>query len=255
MNVGSGTAEVTIVSNGTRLKGHLARPGPGGRSLGVVLCHGFPNDPRGSMNAAATYPELADRIARIAGWTALAFNLRGTGGSGGDFDAAGWLEDIHSAVGFLIERDDITGVCTIGFGEGGTFAVCEAADDPRVDAVAAVAAPPRIGEWAQHPARLLEFARRVGMVRDPEFPPDPLAWGRAVMALDASAAAARLAPRPLLVLHGSDDEEVSAEDARALVDAAGPNSELRVVYAAGHRLRHDPRALATLLGWLERRAA
>ena len=43
-----------------------------------------------------------------------------------------------------------------------------------------------------------------------------------------------------------------AADARALADAAAPNSELRFVQAAGHRLRHDPRAVATLLGWLDR---
>jgi uncharacterized protein len=56
------------------------------------------------------------------------------------------------------------------------------------------------------------------------------------------------------VLHGSDDPEVVADEARALADAARPSSELRVVYAAGHRLRHDPRAIAALLGWLDRQA-
>jgi putative redox protein len=40
-----------------------------------------------------------------------------------------------------------------------------------------------------------------------------------------------------------------------LVDAAGPTAELRVVHAAGHRLRHDPRAIAALLGWLDRQLA
>jgi hypothetical protein len=34
--------------------------------------------------------------------------------------------------------------------------------------------------------------------------------------------------------------------------AATPLAELRLVQAAGHRLRHDPRAIATLLGWLGR---
>ena len=41
-------------------------------------------------------------------------------------------------------------------------------------------------------------------------------------------------------------------DARALADAGRPNAELRLVQGAGHRLRHDPRAIATLLGWLAR---
>ena len=35
------------------------------------------------------------------------------------------------------------------------------------------------------------------------------------------------------------------------VDVVGAG-ELRLVNGAGHRLRHDPRAVAVLLGWLER---
>jgi putative redox protein len=30
------------------------------------------------------------------------------------------------------------------------------------------------------------------------------------------------------------------------------SAELRVLDGAGHRLRHDPRAVALLLGWLDR---
>ena len=213
--------EVTIESSGLKLRGHVGLPGPGGRNLGVVLCHGFPSGARGAATAAATFPELADRVAR-GGWPALAFNLRGTGASEGDFDADGWLADLRAGVRFLVLRGDVAGVCIIGFAEGGTLAVCEAADDDLVVGVAAVSAPLRMGEWASHPARLLDHMRRVGMVRTPDFPPDPLAWGRSVGALDAQASATRLAPRPLLVLHGSEDEVVSTEDARALADAAAP---------------------------------
>ena len=52
-------------------------------------------------------------------------------------------------------------------------------------------------------------------------------------------------------MHGGDDESVPTADARRLADAHG-NAELRVIEGAGHRLRHDPRAVALLLGWLDR---
>ena len=55
----------------------------------------------------------------------------------------------------------------------------------------------------------------------------------------------------MLVLHGDDDDSVPSSDARQLVQAHG-SAELRIIDGAGHRLRHDPRALAILLGWLER---
>jgi putative redox protein len=33
------------------------------------------------------------------------------------------------------------------------------------------------------------------------------------------------------------------------------SAELRVIAGAGHRLRHDPRAVAVLFGWLDRQRA
>lgn len=53
-------------------------------------------------------------------------------------------------------------------------------------------------------------------------------------------------------MHGSDDDVVPVTEARRLAEAARDSSELRVVPKGGHRLRHDPRAVATLIGWLDR---
>ena len=52
-------------------------------------------------------------------------------------------------------------------------------------------------------------------------------------------------------MHGDDDESVPVADARVLAEAHG-GAELRLLEGAGHRLRHDPRAVAILLGWLDR---
>ena len=52
-------------------------------------------------------------------------------------------------------------------------------------------------------------------------------------------------------MHGDDDESVPVADARVLAEAHG-SAELRLLEGAGHRLRHDPRAVAILLGWLDR---
>jgi putative redox protein len=45
------------------------------------------------------------------------------------------------------------------------------------------------------------------------------------------------------------------EDARSLAEAAGSFVELRIVANGPHRLRHDPRAIAALLGWLDHQNA
>jgi len=244
----------TILSGDLRLSSHLAAPAPasGGTGLGLVLCHGLPNPPRGAATVGTTYPDLADRIASEAVCVVLTFNFRGTGTSEGDFSARGWLDDLRAAVRALAARPDVRGVWTAGFGHGGTFAVCEAADDPLVRGVASIAAPSTLRDWAQDPGRMLVHTRSMGMIRTPGFPQDATGWVRDIGRIDAVAAAARLDGRPLLVLHGMDDAEVAEADARAMVDAAGPGAELRLVHGAGHRLRHDPRAIATLLGWLSR---
>ncbi|MGH9006446.1 MAG: alpha/beta hydrolase family protein, partial [Acidimicrobiales bacterium] len=72
--------------------------------------------------------------------------------------------------------------------------------------------------------------------------------------LEPVALAARLSERALLVVQGSEDEAVPPEAGVALAEAAGTSAELRMVLGAGHWLRADPRATATLIGWLERQA-
>jgi uncharacterized protein len=117
--------------------------------------------------------------------------------------------------------------------------------------VAAVGAPGDFDDWASHPRRLLEHAREIGVITDPQFPPSVDAWSREFKEVRAVACAGSYAPRPLLVVHGGEDEVVPSFDARVLADAHGA-AELRFILGAGHALRHDPRAIAVLLGWLDR---
>jgi len=248
----TGGLDETIRSDGMKLAAHLAKAPGVAIAPAVAICHGFPTGPRGAAASAGTYPELADRIARECGWHALAFNCRGTGGSDGDFSVAGWMADLRAAVTYLDELPETAGVWLIGVGEGGTLAICATAADARVRGCATLAASANLKEWGRDPARLLDFARRAGMVRTPGFPSSVGAWTREVTAVDALRAAARVAPRPLLVLVGTADTVVSLDESRELAEAAGPGGELLLVGGAGHELRHDPRAVASLLGWLDR---
>ncbi len=249
--------ELRFPSGGNLLVAHLARP-PMRADVttvpAVVLAHGYPSDVSAAAVAASALPELADRLAAEMGWLAMSLAFRGCGGSEGSFSLGGWLDDLRAAVDHLQADQQVQGVWLVGYGTGGALAVCAAADAPEVRGVASLGAPADFDDWASHPKRLLEHAREVGMISDPVFPPDLDAWARELKELRAVACAPRLAPRPFLVLHGSDDDLVPAFDARVLVDAHG-DAELRIVNGAGHRLRHDPRAVAVLLGWLDRQVA
>jgi putative redox protein len=240
-------------SEGIGIWGHLARPrsARGTWTPGLVIGHGFPVGKGGGRLTAKSFPELADRIATELGWAVLVICCRGSGDSEGDFSLAGWLDDLRAAVDHLSGIDDVGGVWMAGFGTGGALTICAAATDERVRGVAAMGTPADFDDWASHPRRLLLHAREVGIIRTPDFPPSFDQWARELRTIRAVEAAPELAPRPLLVLHGSDDESVPVFDARVLADAHG-HADLRIVEGASHQLRHDPRAVAVLLGWLDR---
>jgi putative redox protein len=242
-----------FASAGLTLAGHLARPQvrTGNIRPGVVLCHGFPATASEAAAAADTFGELADRIGAELGWLALAFACRGAGASEGEFSLRGWLDDVLAAADHLRREHDVTGVWLIGFGTGGSLAACATARDARIDGVALAAAPADFDDWAGHPRRLLEHARELGLIRTVSYPPSFDAWARELREIRAVASMPSVPPRPALVVHGSEDEVVPDFDARVLADAHG-QAEMRIIAGAGHRLRHDPRAVAVLLGWLDR---
>lgn len=241
-------------SGGNLLMASLSRPPVRAdvtRVPAVVLAHGYPSAPGTSPVESAALPELAERIASEMGWLAMALAFRGCGESEGSFSLGGWLADLQSAVGHLHNAQKVRDVWLVGFGTGGALSISAAADIRSVRGVATLGAPADFDDWATNPKRLLEHAREVGIISDPSFPRDVDGWSRELKELRAVAAAPRLAPRPLLVVHGSDDDLVPAFDARVLVDAHG-EAELRIMNGAGHALRHDPRVVAVLLGWLDR---
>ncbi|HVX19692.1 MAG TPA: alpha/beta hydrolase [Acidimicrobiales bacterium] len=245
-------SEVRFPSEGFDLAGNLAMPSALRVDLpGVVVCHGYPSGPVRASGSGATYPELASRIAEHIALPALAFRFRGCNGSSGNFSMAGWLTDVHAAIDYLRAESGVTRVLVAGFGTGGALGICAGAARDDVSGVAALGAPADFDDWANHPRRLVQHARDVGAVHDKRFPLNFDAWARELREIRPVEDVAHLAPRPLLVVHGSDDEAVPHFDARVLSDAHG-SAELRILAGAGHATRHDPRAIAILIGWLER---
>ena len=249
-------SEVTISSGAVDLAGWLAVPSvdvpiiDGSLRPALVICHGFPHVTDGGAFANATLPNLADRLAASLGWIVLSFSFRGCAGSGGNFSLAGWLDDIGAALEFLAAEPAVAGLWVAGFGTGGALAVCAAARDVRVTGVATLAAPADFTDWANHPRRLLEFARQVGVVRNRRFPSSLDSWSDELAAVKAVNCAEAISDRELLVIHGSEDHAVPLFDARVIADAHG-SAELRIISGAGHDLRVDPRAIATLIGWMD----
>lgn len=249
------TSDVQIASSdGVVLEAHVALPDPEAQvadQVGVIFCHGFPSGDVWAERTGADLPGLADRSAEVMGWAAMSFRFRGCGTSTGDFSLQGWVEDVAAAIDYLHSNQRAETIWLCGFGTGGALSVVAAADDKRVGGVAVAGSPADFDDWAANPNRLLAHAKRVGAITKPSFPADIEEWKDQLGRIQAIRSVESLVPRPLLVLHGSEDELVPHFDARLLADAHG-QADLRVIQGAGHQLRHDPRAIAVLIGWLGR---
>ena len=137
----------------------------------------------------------------------------------------------------------------VGFGFGGVLALVVAAGDDRVAGVACLGTPARPGRADAGPGAAGRAVRAHGRdqhARVSRRPPS--AWAKELAVLRPEEDAELLKGRPLLVVHGADDPDVSVDDARALSEAATGPSDLRVVFGAGHWLRADPRVIAILVG-------
>ena len=224
-----------------------SNPGPG-----VILCHGFPIGPLDARRSGGTFPQLIDRIAYELGYVAMTFNFRGCGTSEGDFSLQGWVDDLRNAIVHLLtmqraERRDLRrdehGRLDRHLRRAPTTLGCLRRRCSARGPTSTTGPSIRAGS-SSTPGRSVR-STTVG------FPPSIDEWSREFRRFRPVASARRFAPRPMLVMHGEDDDSVPASDARQLVKAHG-SAELSLFAGAGHRLRHDPRAVAVLLGWLDR---
>jgi uncharacterized protein len=193
----------------------------------VVLCHGFLGWHR-KPRVALLAESLAQRF------TVYAPDLRGHGGSAG-VCTFGDLEvlDVDAVVG-LAREEGRAGVVTVGASMGGIAVIRHAALMRRVDGVVAVSTPAR---WTGHGTPAMDrtvwltstehgrlLARLMGVrIADtwtaPESPEDVIG---------------RIAPTPIVIVHGRDDHFFDEEDAWRLYRRAGEPKRLLLAGRFGH---------------------
>lgn len=231
-------------ADGVRLDAHHD---PGPARLGIVLAHGLTGSWRrpGVRRAAA-------ELARAGG--VVSFDFRGHGRSGG-WSTVGDREvwDLAAAVD-AARALGYRQVATVGFSMGAAVAVRHAAACHDLAAVVSISGPSR---WYY---RGTPGMRRLHWVI--ETRPGRLAgrlWRRTRIAASGwdpvpeppDAAAARIAPTPLLVVHGLADALIPVEHARALYAAASEPKELWIEPGFGHAENAAPPALlGRVAAWL-----
>jgi fermentation-respiration switch protein FrsA (DUF1100 family) len=200
---------------------------PGSLPAAIVVSGGYRGRAGDVLGISAALQRIGFHVA-VYGW-------RGTPGSEAAAHTLGVYErnDLKAVIDALGARLGAVPVGLLGYSMGGAVSISVAADDPRVGAVctdSAFADPTeligdRVHSALRIPAALVltpvtaVFARRTG-ARLSDFRP---VW-----------VVGRIAPRPVLVVHGEEDATVPVRHAQLLFDAAGEPKELWRLPAVGH---------------------
>lgn len=236
---------------GFSLSGALYFPERQGRHLGLIISHGIPAGVQDPGDRG--YPALAESFCAKGFLTAI-FNFRGCGQSGGDFEMAGWTRDLAAVTGYVLGRPELDThhVALMGFSGGAAASVYQGARDSRVTAVVSCSCPAVFEHFLDEPVvrKFLERARQIGIFRKEGYPPSVREWMAGFEEVAPVRWVAGIAPRPLLLLHGNDDDLIPVEQAWELHSAAGEPKEIHIIAGAGHKLRTEPEAMAIAGEWL-----
>jgi putative redox protein len=85
-----------------------------------------------------------------------------------------------------------------------------------------------------------------------DFPQSAQDWLDSFLPVTPVDHVGEIAPRPLIIIHGSEDDVVPLSHARRMFEKAGEPKELKVIEGAGHRLRQEPEVFIIVLDWLEK---
>jgi fermentation-respiration switch protein FrsA (DUF1100 family) len=240
-----------------KIVGQLYLPGESDQNQypTVCVCHGIPGKRHNPRDRG--YRPLAEKGCR-QGFAVFIFNFRGTGASGGNLDILGWTRDLKAAIDYLytLPEVDRSRLSLLGFSGGAAVSIYVAAQDSRVSSVITCASPAEFNFFTQgnEPSSLIDHFRSIGAIRDNDFPQSAEEWFNSFKLVSPINHISGIAPRPLLLVHGSKDELVDVSHAHRLYHKASEPKQLIIVDGAKHRLRQNTRAMNIVIDWLKSHA-
>lgn len=230
--------------DGVRIAGTRLGSNP---ATAIVLAHGFM-----AYRTKRPWRVLAERLA--ARFTVFTFDLRGHGQSSGSCSGGdAEMHDVHAVVEHA-RAQGFTKVVSVGGSLGGIAVIRSAATYKDVDALVAISTPALWGVSDSVAVRRMMWvfmspfgralARTVMGTRihmdwgDPEPPAEMIG---------------RVAPIPVLIVHGADDHFFPPADAELLLERAGEPKRLLLKQRFGHSEDGFTEAFAReLIGEVER---
>ncbi len=209
-----------------------AADGPSDRT--VVLCPGALGGPVAVLPLAAGLRE--------GGYNILTFDFRGHGDSGGQLVSYGDLErrDVLGAVRWLQANRPGSARRIVGLGVStGAAALLAAAADPSpqgqsIDALAVYAPYDRLDRVVASTLAPVTSTPVRWMIEHVALPLANLQVGARMSAFSPADAAANLWPRPVLVIHGMNDEVIPFAQGQAVYDAASEPKQSLFITRCAH---------------------
>ena len=227
---GTMAGDEVVTDDGIHIAGWYvpAADGSGPTAPTVVLVHGFGASKTGILEYGAGLHESFNLVA---------FDLRNTHRSSGDQTTGGVLEqkDLRAIIDWLELTKHPGSIGVLGNSMGAVTAVAEAADDPRVEALALD---------SMHTRMRFQVEQRLQHAGHPAYPGTwavflaaRIRTGVDLGSVDAEDAIPDLVRLPVLLSHGTGDTEDLPPRTRAFYDtavAAGVEIELHWCEGAGH---------------------
>jgi len=243
---------VYFKSDDLKLKGQLFIPQKTHCPV-LCLCHGMPRGGTADPNDRG-YAGLAESFTE-EGFLTVIFNFRGAGESEGNFDIRGWARDLKVVLNQIctMKEVDQSKVALMGFSAGAAVSIYVAAQDQRVSSVIACACPDtsRLAKNSKLAQTVIADYRKMGAIKDANFPSSLQSWMKGFDEIYSDKWIDKLSPRPILIIHGDQDDVVSPTSAFNLYERAGEPKEILIVNGAGHKLRISEQAMNHALVWLK----
>ena len=210
----------------------------------VIICPGF-----FQSKETPTFRRLSKQLAERL--DVICMDFRGHGSSGGLYTFSA-REDLDLKAVLQVARASYSRVGVIGFSMGAAIAVNTVANDPKVKSLILVSCPMAFEEIEFHFWTPPALATGLGGLEKGAGIRPGKVWLPKDRPLDHIAS---LSPRPILFIHGTNDEIVHLRHSQRLFESAKEPKRLHVVQKGGHAeelFRKDPEQFLKIVdAWLQ----
>lgn len=238
----------SIVSEGATLRGAAYFPS-GGRGAAVCFCHGLPREAKPVEEKS--YSALAERFAK-EGFLSVIFNFQGTAGSGGFFSLSSWSRNLCDVLDYITSLRSVEPrkVFVVAFSMGAIAATSIAATDDRVSGFVCCSCPYNAEQFFHMLREGVRMADAAGVIRlRGEEELNELEQD--LKKLNPMNFISKISPKPLLIVHGENDEIFPVEEAYKLFEAAKQPKSILILKGVGHHVRGSKEAINHIVKWLK----